>query len=126
MLGFTSVSPVWIDVSARQRQIGRALRRQFETIVAQATPEHMLELLRNADARFTAATGREVQFAGASPTRLHSINIAMAIVGVPIVLWAFYDIAMMALSDPRMIVAVALPLGLATIFAGAVWLIEGK
>lgn len=125
MFGFTSVSPAWIDVSARQGQIGRALRRQFEAVAAQAVPDQMLELLRKADAHFAAATGREVRFADGS-TRLYSINIAMAIVGVFIVSWAVYDVALLAMSQPKVMVVAAFAAGLGAIFAGTVWLVEGK
>lgn len=125
MLGFTSVSPVWVDVSARQRQIGRALRHQFETVATQAVPDQMLDLLRKADARFKAATGHDVHFSDGS-TRLYSINIAIAIVGLLIVSWALYDVAILALAQPKLIIAAAFFAGLTATFAATAWLIEGE
>ena len=125
MLGFTSVSPVWIDVSARQRQLGRTLRTQLETIVSETIPDYMLDLLRKADARFAAATGCEVHFSSSAP-RLYSINIAVAIVAMLIIGWAAYDVAWLAFSRPEITATVAFFTAVAATISATAWLIEGK
>jgi hypothetical protein len=134
MLGFRSASAAWVDVSARQRQLGRALRKQFEINgralrkqfeinAGQSVPEQMLELLRKADARFYAATGHEARFHDGS-TRFYSINVAIAIVGIAIVSWALYDIAWLALSEPKILAAVAYLSALAATLGFTAWLVE--
>lgn len=123
MFGFTSVSPAWIDVSTRQNQIGRALRRQFEGVAAQAVPDQMLELLRKADARLAATLGHEITFSDGS-TRLYSINVAIAIVGIVIVSWALFDVVTLAMSQPKIMAAAAFFTGLAATCVAAAWLVE--
>ena len=124
MIGFLSTS-AWADVSARQREIGRALKRQFETVASQSVPDQMIELLRRADQRWLARAGREIEFVAPTESTT-SLLIATAIVGISIMLFAFYDVAYYAAAEPKMIAAGAFVTGLAATFAGAVWLIEGK
>ena len=124
MIGFLSTSP-WADVSARQREIGRALQRQYDTVARQAVPDQMIDLLRRADERWLARAGRQVEFA-APKASTTSLTVATAIVGISIMLFAFYDVAFYAAAEPRVIAAGAFFTGLVATFAGAVWLIEGK
>jgi hypothetical protein len=124
MIGFLSTS-AWADVCARQRQIGRTLKRQFDAVAGQSVPDQMLDLLRRADARWVAKAGREFEFheAGVSTT---SLTVALAITTTLIASLTLYDIAAYAVSAPKVVAAGAFIAGLAATFAGAAWLIEGK
>lgn len=124
MIGFLSTA-AWSDAAARQRLIGGGLKHQFDVIARQSVPDHMIDLLRRADARWLARAGREIQFADSSMPAT-SVTVAMAIVGTLIVLLAGYDIAAWVASEPKTLVAAAFFAGLAATVVGAAWLIEDK
>jgi len=122
MISFVSAPHSLTDAPARQRHIGRALRRQYQSVASQSVPDQMLDLLRQADERWFAA-GREFIF---KPSRVSttSLTIAMAIIGTLIALWAAYAGLNLALVNPFALAGVAGVAGLIAIVAGAVWLIE--
>jgi hypothetical protein len=124
MISFISTRS-WTDAPDRQRLIGHALRSELQAVAAQAVPDHMIDLLHQADARWLAATGRDISFTGsAAPSS--SLTVAMAIVGTAIGIWVLYDLVCMASSNPALIAITAFLALLAAIVTGTVWLIEAK
>jgi hypothetical protein len=125
MISFGSRPRSQTDAPARQRLLGGALRRQFQSIASQAVPDHMLDLLRQADARWFATKGHGVSFAGSTPAS-SSLTIAMTIVGTLIGLWVLYDLLYMASISPAVMIVAGFMALLAIVITGTVWLIEDE